>query len=111
MRTDPQGWRQKRDRRWCSRRGGGERDEDRRTGCRSTHLDERLNLAPTRELLRAHTLGDLKRVALDAGDDRVGVGALLRALVHLLDDDDLVAGLTTLENDGDLSCRTKGADA
>lgn len=39
---------------------------------------------------------------LNAGDDGVGVGALLGALVTLLKDNDLLAGLSSRENDGDL---------
>jgi hypothetical protein len=66
------------------------------------HLDERLDLAAACEFLGSHALGDLQRVALDAGDDGVGVGALLGALIKLLDDNDLVACLTALENDGNL---------
>jgi hypothetical protein len=67
-----------------------------------THLDERLDLAPPCELLRAHTLGYLERVALDASNDRVGVRALLSAIIKLLNDDDLVASLATLEDNSDL---------
>ena len=68
----------------------------------NTHLDERLDLAPLRELLRTHALGDLQWVALDASNDSVGVGALLGALIELLDDNDLLARLTAGQNDGDL---------
>lgn len=70
---------------------------------RSTHLDERLDLAPLRNLLRAHALRHLEGVTLDAGNDRMGVGSLLGALVELLDDDDLLTRLAALEDDGDLS--------
>ena len=69
---------------------------------RGAHLDERLDLAPLRELLRTHALGDLQWVALDAGNDGVGVGALLGALVELLDYDDLLARLTALQNNCNL---------
>ena len=67
-----------------------------------TDLDERLDLAPLRHLLRAHALRHLEWVTLDAGDDGMGVWPLLGALVELLDDDDLLAGLAALEDDGDL---------
>ena len=67
-----------------------------------TYLDERLDLAALRNLLRTHTLRYLERVTLDAGNDRMGVGPLLGALVELLDDDDLVARLTALEDDRNL---------
>ena len=67
-----------------------------------TDLDERLDLAPLRHLLRAHALRHLEWVTLDAGDDGMGVWPLLGALVELLDDDDLVARLTALEDDRNL---------
>ena len=66
---------------------------------KSTHLDERLDLAPLRNLLGAHTLRHLEGVTLDAGNDSMGVWPLLGALIELLDDDDLLAGLTALQND------------
>ena len=67
-----------------------------------THLDERLDLAPGSQLLLAHALGHFSRVALDSGNNGVGEGMFGGALIQLLDDDDLFAGLTALENDGDL---------
>ena len=71
---------------------------------RSTHLDERLDLAPLRNLLGAHTLRHLEGVTLDAGNDSMGVWPLLGALVQLLDDDDLLTRLAALEDDSDLCC-------
>ena len=68
----------------------------------NTYLDERLDLAALRDLLRTHALRYLEGVTLDAGNDRMGVGPLLGALVELLDDDDLVARLTALEDDRNL---------
>jgi hypothetical protein len=68
-----------------------------------TYLDERLNLVSPCQSLCAHALRHLSRVALDTSDDRVRVGALLGALIVLLDDDDLFAGLAALEGDGDFS--------
>ena len=68
----------------------------------NTYLDERLDLAALRNLLRTHALRYLEGVTLDAGNDRMGVGPLLGALVELLDDDDLVARLTALEDDRNL---------
>ena len=56
-----------------------------------THLDEGLDLAPPRNLLRAHALRYLERVTLDAGNDCVGVWPLLGALIELFDDDDLLS--------------------
>lgn len=40
---------------------------------------------------------------LNAGNNGVGVGSLLGSLVGLSDDDDLLSGLSTSEDDGDLS--------
>lgn len=70
---------------------------------RKTHLDEGLDLAALGELLRTHALGHLEGVALDAGDDGVGVWPLLGALIELLDDDDLLSRLAALEDDRDLA--------
>jgi hypothetical protein len=42
-------------------------------------------------------------VPLDTGNDGVGVGPLLGSVIELLDDDNLLSGLTTRENDGNLS--------
>ena len=55
----------------------------------TTYLDERLDLGALGELLGTHRLGDLERVALNAGNDGVGVRALLGAVIQLLDDHDL----------------------
>ena len=70
----------------------------------NTYLDERLNLAALRNLLRTHALRYLERVTLDAGNDSMGVWPLLGALVQLLDDDDLLTRLAALEDDSDLYC-------
>ena len=67
-----------------------------------TDLDEGLDLAALGQLLRTHTLRYLEGVTLDAGNDSMGVGALLGALVELLDDDDLVSCLAALEDDRNL---------
>ena len=67
-----------------------------------TDLDEGLDLAALGQLLRTHTLRYLEGVTLDAGNDSMGVRALLGALVELLDDDDLVSRLTALEDDRNL---------
>ena len=67
-----------------------------------THLDERLHGAPPLNLLLTHTARHFARVAFDAGNDSMGVGALLGSIVELLDDDDLAAGLTALEDDSNL---------
>lgn len=69
----------------------------------STHLDEGLDLAPFRQLLLAHALRYLQRVTLDASNDRVGVRSLLCALIQLLDHNDLLSGLASLEDDRNLA--------
>jgi hypothetical protein len=71
-------------------------------GERGAYLDERLDLGPLGDPLGTHGLGDLEGVSLDTGDDGVGVGTLLGTVVVLLDDDDLLTGLSTRENDGNL---------
>ena len=68
----------------------------------NTYLNERLNLAALRNLLRTHALRYLERVTLDAGNDGMGVWPLLGALVELPEDDDLLPRLTALEDDSDL---------
>jgi hypothetical protein len=72
-----------------------------------TYLDERLDLAPFRQLLRTHTLRHLERVALNSSNDRMGIRALFRPLIKLLDDDHLVPGLPALKDDGNLSNRNQ----
>lgn len=52
-------------------------------------LDEGLDLAALGDLLGTHAAGHLAGVALDTGDEGVGEGVLLAALVEGLDDDDL----------------------
>ena len=53
-------------------------------------------------LLGAHAAGDFSRVTLDASNDRVGVGTFLGSLVELLDNNDLLACLAALQDDGNL---------
>lgn len=60
----------------------------------STYLDERLDLAAASELLGAHRLGHLERVALNTGGNHEGKAVLLVALVVLLDHDDLTVSLS-----------------
>jgi hypothetical protein len=67
------------------------------------HLDERLDFAPPLESLRAHALGYLPWTTLDTSDDGMGIRALLSSIVDLLYHDDLLASLTALENDCNLS--------
>lgn len=69
----------------------------------STHLDERLDFAPESQLLLAHAPRHFSGVTLNSGNDGVGERPAVGALIHLLDDNDLFAGLTALEDDCDLS--------
>lgn len=66
------------------------------------YLDERLNFASLRQLLRTHTLRHLQWVTFNTRNQGVRVWSLLRALIKLFDYDDLFSGMTALENDGDL---------
>ena len=72
------------------------------------HLDERLDLAPPLNLLLTHTACHFSGVAFDSSDDGVGVRSFFCAIIELLDDDDFVAGLTTLEDDSDLKKDSSG---
>lgn len=65
-------------------------------------LDEGLYSASPLYLLGAHAASDFSGVTLDASDDRVGVGTFLGSLIELLNDDDLLACLTALQDDGNL---------
>ena len=60
------------------------------------HLDERFDLLPPRELLRAHALGHFPGIALDASNDSMGIWALFGTIIELLYDDDLFASLAAL---------------
>lgn len=55
-------------------------------------LDERLDLGALGDPLLTHAAGDLEGVALDTGDQGVAEGVGLAAVVHHLDDDDLLSG-------------------
>src|SRR6266699_738069 len=68
-----------------------------------THLDEGLHFASVGHLLLTHTPCHFSGVALDSGNDSVGVRSGLGALIQLLDDDNLFASLTALENDSNLN--------
>lgn len=72
-------------------------------GTLNTHLDEGFDLVALGKGLRAHTLVHLAGVALDAGDDGMGVGPLLGTLIELLDDDNLLSRLPAVQHDGDFA--------
>ncbi len=62
-------------------------------------LDKGLDLAALVLAGLAHTAGDLQRVPLDTGHERVGEGMLLGAVILGLDDDDLLAGIAASRDD------------
>jgi hypothetical protein len=68
----------------------------------STRLDKRLNAAPPLQLLGAHSPRNFSRVTLNASNDSMGIRPLLGSFIDLLDNDDLLACLTALQDDGDL---------
>lgn len=68
-----------------------------------THLNKRLDLAPVCQLFLTHTPRYFPGVPLDASDNSMRVWSLLGALIQLFDNDDLLAGLTALEHDCNLS--------
>ena len=73
-----------------------------------TYLDERLNLAPLGQLLRSHPFCYLQRVALDANNDGMREGPLLCPFIVLFDNDDLLTGLTSLEDNSNLRGTIEG---
>jgi len=62
-------------------------------------LDERLDLALLGLLVLRHAAGDLLGVALDTGDEGVGEGVRLGAVVEGGDDHALLAGIATAGDD------------
>ena len=69
---------------------------------RKTHLDEGLDFVPPLQLLRTHAPRYFPRVTLNPGNNGMWVGPLLRPVIELLDDNDLLACLTAGQHDGDL---------
>lgn len=67
-------------------------------------LDERLDLAALGLAGLGHALGDSGRVTLDAGDNGVGEGVALGAVVDGHEEDDLLAGVASTGDDGLLVC-------
>lgn len=68
-----------------------------------TYLDERLDLIPLRYYFRAHALGYLARVTLDASNDCMWIWSLFGPLIQLLDHNDLLPRLPALQDKCDLS--------
>lgn len=73
----------------------------------NTHLDERLDAAPPLQLLSAHSPCNFSWVALNASNDSMGVWPILRSLIDLLNNNDLLACLTALQDNGDLDKNEK----
>jgi len=67
------------------------------------YLDEGLDTAALGELLLAHGLCHLARVALDASDQSMAIGAVLGAVILLLDDDSLLACVLAREDNAHLA--------
>lgn len=60
------------------------------------HLDEGLDLATPCDLFLTHASRHLSWVTLDAGNNCMGVCPRFLGLIYLLDNDDLLAGVTAL---------------
>jgi hypothetical protein len=73
----------------------------------TTNLDERFDLAPLGQLFCPHSFCYLERVTLDTNDDGMREGPLLRPFIVLFDNDNLLSGVTPLEDDCDLLGATK----
>lgn len=68
------------------------------------NLDERLNLGSLSNGLSAVSLGDLEGVSLNTGNQGVAEGVRLGAIIVGLDDDNLLTGVTSADNDGYMMC-------
>lgn len=68
-----------------------------------TYLDERLDLGLLLELRLAHLLGDLARVAIDSGDQRMAELLLGGTVIERLDDNGLATGVTSTQDDYDFA--------
>ncbi len=66
-------------------------------------LDERLQLGSAVHFSGAHMLGDLSGVPLNASNNGVGVGVGLATIIEVLNDDSLLTGVSTVEDDYDLA--------
>lgn len=67
-----------------------------------THLDERLNAAPPLQFLGTHSPCNFSRVTFNTSDDSMRVWSILGSFIDLLNNDNLLACLATLQDDGDL---------
>ncbi len=69
----------------------------------STHLQERLDLAPELDLPLGHAFRHLPGVPVDTGDESVAEGLVAGALVVGLDDDSLATGVSASQDQDDFS--------
>jgi hypothetical protein len=76
-----------------------------------TYLNERLNTVSPLQFLGAHSPRNFSRVAFDAGNDGMGVWSLLGSFIELFNNDDLLACLAALQDDGDLDNKVRIAMA
>jgi hypothetical protein len=74
-------------------------------------LDKRLDLALLGLLVLRHAAGDLGWVALDAGDEGVGEGMRLGAVVEGRNDHTLLSGIATPGDDDNASDLEAAEDA
>jgi hypothetical protein len=74
-------------------------------------LHERLDLALLGLLVLRHAAGDLGRVTLDAGDEGVGEGMRLGAVVEGRNDHTLLSGIATPGDDDNASDLEAAEDA
>jgi hypothetical protein len=71
------------------------------------YLDERLNAASPLQFLGAHSPRNFSRVAFDASNYGVGVWSFLCSLIELFNNDNLLACLAALQDDGDLDKKVR----
>ena len=71
------------------------------------YLDEGFDLAPLGQLFRSHSFCHLQRVTLDTSHYGMREWPLLRPFIVLFDNDDLLSGVTPLEDDCNLCGATK----
>jgi hypothetical protein len=67
-----------------------------------TYLDERLDLAPLGPRLLSHSFCHLLGTTLDTSDNGMRELPILCALVILFDNNGLLSGMASLEDDNDL---------
>lgn len=77
--------------------------------------DERFDFGALDDLLGSHTPRNFPRVSLDTSDHGMRVRTVFCTFVRLFDDHDLLTGVATRENDGNLAgfvdCREEGVQS